>query len=147
MKEELPLIIIVCTGNSCRSQMAHAFLERALDGRARVESAGSAPAGYVHPLAIRVMAEQGYDLSEAKSQHVNEFHVDEKSVVVTVCDNAREDCPCLSTAVCYHWEFDDPARVEGTEAEELSAFRRIRDQIKEVFLSRLDQLILRREAI
>jgi arsenate reductase len=137
---ELPLILIVCTGNSCRSQMAQAFLSKALAGRARVDSAGSDPAGYVHPRAIQVMQEKGFDLSEAKSQHIEEFDRNDIALVVTVCSNAKEDCPCLSSTQCYHWEFADPADSTGNEDEILTEFRRIRDEIENVFMSRLDQL-------
>ena len=140
MDIQLPLILIVCTGNSCRSQMAQAFLSKALAGRARVDSAGSDPAGYVHPCAIQVMQEKGFDLSEAKSQHIEEFDKNDIAVVVTVCNNAREDCPSLSPTECYHWEFADPADATGSKDEILTEFRRIRDQIEDVFMSRLDQL-------
>lgn len=140
MDIQLPLILIVCTGNSCRSQMAQAFLSKALAGRARVDSAGSDPAGYLHPCAIQVMQEKGFDLSEAKSQHIEEFDKNDIAVVVTVCNNAREDCPSLSPTECYHWEFADPADATGSKDEILTEFRRIRDQIEDVFMSRLDQL-------
>ncbi|MFT5881859.1 MAG: arsenate reductase [Crocinitomicaceae bacterium] len=141
MDIQLPLILVVCTGNSCRSQMAHAFLSKALAGRARVDSAGSDPAGYVHPFAIQVMQEKGFDLSAAKSQHIEEFDKNDISVVVTVCSNARVDCPCLPSTQCYHWEFADPADATGNEDEILSEFRRIRDEIENVFMSRLDKLV------
>ena len=140
MDIQLPLILIVCTGNSCRSQMAQAFSSKALAGHARGDSAGSDPAGYLHPCAIQVMQEKGYDLSEAKSQHIEEFDKNDIAVVVTVCNNAREDCPSLSPTECYHWEFADPADATGSKDEILTEFRRIRDQIEDVFMSRLDQL-------
>ncbi len=141
MDPRLPLILVVCTGNSCRSQMAHAFLAKALTGVARVGSAGSSPSGYVHPYAIQVMREKGYDLSKAKSQHIEEFDKGDVAVVVTVCSNARDNCPCMDSTQCYHWEFEDPADATGSEDEILAEFRRIRDQIEDVFLSRLDQLV------
>jgi arsenate reductase len=141
MEEKLPLILVVCTGNSCRSQMAHAFLSKALAGVARVESAGSEPSGYVHPVAVQVMAEKGYDLSKAESQHVDQFTDEPIAAVVTVCSHARDKCPCMTSSVCYHWEFEDPADAKGSELDVLNAFRSIRDQIEKVFLSRLDMLL------
>lgn len=146
MNIDLPLILVVCTGNSCRSQMAQAFLAKALKGKARVESAGSAPSGYVHPKAIEVMAEKGYDLSNAQSQHLDEFTKGEIDAVVTVCSNARDNCPCMPSTRCYHWEFEDPAEAKGSEEEVLDVFREIRDQIEQVFLSRLDQLLPNEQA-
>ena len=121
--------------------MAHAFLAKALEGRARVGSAGSCPSGYVHPKAIEVMAEKGYDISAHKSQHLDAFSADSIDVVVTVCSNARDNCPCMASTLCFHWEFEDPAEVVGTEEVVLNAFRFIRDQIEELFLSRFDQLL------
>lgn len=121
--------------------MAHAFLAKALEGKARVNSAGSDPSGYVHPKAIEVMAEKGYDISAHKSQNLDEFCKEEVSVVVTVCSNARDNCPCLASTLCYHWEFEDPADATGTEEQVLNAFREIRDQIEGVFLSRLELLV------
>lgn len=121
--------------------MAQAFLEKALTGVARVESAGSSPSGYVHPMAIQVMAEKGYDLSNAESQHINKFAAEPISAVVTVCSHARDKCPCMTTEVCYHWEFDDPANAKGLEADVLDVFRNVRDQIEMVFLSRLELLL------
>ena len=143
MDTQLPLILVVCTGNSCRSQMAHAFLAKALTGVARVDSGGASPSGYVHPYAIQVMREKGYDLSNAKSQHVEEFDKGDIAVVVTVCSNARDNCPCMASTLCYHWEFEDPADATGSESDRLAEFRRIRDQIEDVFLSSLDQLVPR----
>lgn len=121
--------------------MAHAFLARALEGHARVGSAGSSPSGYVHPKAIAVMAENGYDISQHESQHLDAFSSEHIDVVVTVCSNARDNCPCMASTRCFHWEFEDPADAEGTEEEVLNAFRSIRDQIEELFLSRLDLLV------
>ena len=121
--------------------MAHAFLARALDGRARVGSAGSSPSGYVHPKAIEVMAEKGYDISTHESQSLDAFSSEHIDVVVTVCSNARDNCPCMASTLCFHWEFEDPADAVGTEEEVLNEFRVIRDQIEELFLSRLDQLV------
>jgi arsenate reductase len=121
--------------------MAHAFLAKALAGKARVESAGADPSGYVHPKAIEVMRERGFDLSNHKSQHVDEFTNGPIEAVVTVCSNARDNCPCMPSTRCYHWEFEDPADARGSDEEVLEAFRKVRDQIEQVFLSRVDQLL------
>jgi arsenate reductase len=94
-------------------------------------SAGSKPVGYVHPLAIQVMTESGYDISANRSKHVDEFRDQAFDVVVTVCDSARETCPILAGAVkTLHWPFDDPAHATGSDAEKLAVFRRVRDEIK-----------------
>ena len=125
-------VLILCTGNSCRSQMAEA-LWRA-HGRSKWDafSAGSNPAGYVHPLAINVMKEIGYDLSSNRSKHVSEFVDQPFDLVLTVCDSARETCPILPGAVkTLHWPFEDPAQTDGSHEEKLAVFRRVRDEIKE----------------
>lgn len=131
---ETPLVLILCTGNSCRSQMAEAILREAAQGTLRVASAGSNPAGYVHPLAIRVMLELGFDLSRNDSQHVDEFLHENVETVIAVCDGANRDCPAFpGQSHHYCWTFDDPAKVEGSEEEKLAAFRRVRDEINRVF--------------
>lgn len=147
MNRDLPLILVVCTGNSCRSQMAHAFLARALEGKARVESAGSKPSGYVHPKAIQVMQEKGYDLTTHESENLDLYLSQSITTCVTVCGNAKEECPCMPSTICYHWEFQDPADATGTEEEVLGVFRAIRDEIEEVFMGRLDQLLPDGESI
>lgn len=125
-------VLILCTGNSCRSQMADGWW-RQLGGPAwRVHSAGSHPAGYVHPLAIRVMAEADVDISANRSKHVREFLAEDIDLVVTVCDHARESCPVLPGAKqLLHWPFDDPVHTIGSEAKRLDAFRKTRDLIRE----------------
>ncbi len=124
-------VLILCTGNSCRSQMAEGIW-RALGGTDWEScSAGSNPAGYVHPLALRVLGEAGIDLPDARSKHVSEFQNQRFDMIVTVCDSAKESCPVLPGAGrTVHWPFDDPAHTTGTEAERLVAFRRVRDEIK-----------------
>ena len=99
-----------------------------------VQSAGSNPAGYVHPLAIRVMKEIGIDISGHRSKHLNEFLQQPIETVITVCGNADQACPIFPGQVHrYHWGFDDPAHATGSEEEKLAVFRRVRDEMKRVF--------------
>lgn len=129
-----PCILILCTGNSCRSQMAEGILRRALGGGFRVESAGSHPSGSVQPLAIRAMAEIGIDISGHHSKHLNEFLTDEVETVITVCGNADQACPAFPGQLNrHHWGFDDPVHSQGTEEERMVEFRRARNQIRLVF--------------
>ncbi len=129
-----PVILILCTGNSCRSHLAEGILRRALGPGFRVESAGSKPAGYVHPLAARVMGEIGIDLSTHRSKHLDEFLTQDVETVITVCGNADQACPMFPGQVNrHHWGFDDPAHATGTEEEQLAVFRRVRDEIRRVF--------------
>jgi len=129
-----PTILILCTGNSCRSHLAEGILQRALGDGFRVVSAGSNPAGYVHPLGIKAMAEIGIDISGHTSKHLNEFLEDQVETVITVCGNADQACPTFP-GQCnrHHWPFDDPAHATGTEEEQLAVFRRVRDEIRAVF--------------
>ena len=125
-------VLILCTGNSCRSQMAEAIWNRSGGDQWQAESAGSRPAGYVHPLAVQVMHEIGTDISQYRSKSLDEYRDASLDLVVTVCDSARESCPALPGAVeMLHWPFDDPADASGNEAEKLDAFRRVRDEIAE----------------
>jgi len=129
-----PLILVLCTGNSCRSHLAEGILREALGGAYRVASAGSDPVGYVHPLAVRVMAEIGIDLSAHASKHAGEFLDQGVETVITVCGNADQACPYYPGLVNrHHFPFDDPARATGTEEERLAVFRRVRDEIQAVF--------------
>jgi arsenate reductase len=129
-----PLVLILCTGNSCRSHLAEGILRVAAGDTIRVASAGSKPAGYVHPLAVRAMQEIGIDISGHHSKHLNEFLAQPVETVITVCGNADQACPIFPGQVNrYHWGFDDPAHATGTEDEQLSVFRRVRDEIRRVF--------------
>jgi len=129
-----PTVLILCTGNSCRSQMAEAFLHAAAGDLVEVHSAGSKPAGFVHPLAIKVMAEVGIDLSRARSKPLTEFVQTPVQTVITVCSQADQDCPIFPGQVHRHrWPFDDPAKATGSEAEVLAVFRRGRNEIRRVF--------------
>jgi arsenate reductase (thioredoxin) len=129
-----PSVLILCTGNSCRSHMAEGVLRAAAGDVVDVFSAGSKPAGYVHPLAIAVMREIGLDLSGHTSKHMNEFLQRPVTTVVTVCGNADQACPVYPGQVNrHHWRFDDPAHATGSEEEVLREFRRVRDEIRRVF--------------
>jgi len=139
-----PTILILCTGNSCRSHLAEGILRRALGADFRVASAGSKPAGYVHPLAIEAMAEIGIDISAHRSKHLEEFLNQDVETVITVCGNADQACPMFPGQVNrHHWGFDDPAHATGTHEEQMAVFRRVRDEIRRVFeayaAGRLDQ--------
>lgn len=129
-----PTILILCTGNSCRSHLAEGILRRALGEGYEVQSGGSKPAGYVHPLAVEAMAEIGIDISGHRSKHLNEFLKQEVETVVTVCANADQECPVFPGQVNrHHWGFDDPAHATGTQEERMAVFRRVRDEIRRVF--------------
>ncbi len=131
---EKPLVLVLCTGNSCRSHLAEGILRAASGGLFNVASAGSKPSGYVHPLSIKVMQEIGIDISAHHSKHLSEFLSVPVETVVTVCGNADQACPMFPGQVNrYHWGFDDPAHATGTEEEQLAVFRRVRDQIRAVF--------------
>ena len=129
-----PTVLILCTGNSCRSHLAEGILRAAAGDILNVQSAGSKPAGYVHPLAIKAMAEIGIDISAHRSKHMNEFFNQPVHTVITVCGNADQACPVFpGQAERHHWPFDDPAHAKGSEAEQLTVFRRVRDEIRAKF--------------
>jgi arsenate reductase len=129
-----PSVLILCTGNSCRSHMAEGILRAAAGDLVDVFSAGSKPAGYVHPKAIEVLAEIGIDISAHTSKHMNEFLTRTITTVITVCGRADQLCPVYpGQAHRHHWGFDDPAHATGTEEEILAEFRRVRDEIRLVF--------------
>lgn len=129
-----PTILILCTGNSCRSHLAEGILQKALGDDYDVHSAGSKPAGYVHPLAVKIMQEIGIDISGHRSKHLEEFRQQQVETVITVCGNADQACPSFpGQANRYHWGFDDPAHATGSEEEKMAVFRRVRDEIRKVF--------------
>jgi arsenate reductase len=129
-----PLILILCTGNSCRSHLAEGLLRAAAGDLLEVASAGSKPAGYVHPLSIEVMKEVGIDISSHHSKHMDEFLSRSVETVITVCGNADQACPMFPGQLNrHHWGFDDPAHATGTREEQLLVFRRVRDEIRRVF--------------
>jgi arsenate reductase len=127
-------ILILCTGNSCRSQMAEAFL-KSFDPTLEVSSAGTNPSSRVHPKAIQVMNEVGISLDGAFPKNVDRFINEPFDYVITVCDNAKETCPVFVGHVKHrlHIGFDDPAEAQGTDEEVLAVFRRVRDEIREKF--------------
>ena len=129
-----PLILILCTGNSCRSHLAEGILRAAVGEAAEVASAGSDPAGYVHPMAVEVMKEIEIDISAHTSKHLDEFLQREVHTVITVCGNADQACPIFpGQAEKHHWPFDDPAKAAGSEEEIRAVFRRVRDEIRAKF--------------
>jgi arsenate reductase len=123
-------VLILCTGNSARSQMAEGLLRHDAGDRFDVESAGTKP-GTVRPEAIAAMNELGIDISAHRSKHVDEFNGQRFDYVITVCDNARESCPVFfGNATRLHHSFDDPAGLAGSERERLALFRRVRDELR-----------------
>ena len=123
-------VLMLCTGNSARSQMAEGFLRYIAGDRYDVFSAGVAPS-HVRPEAIEVMSELGIDLSTHRSKSVDEFAGQRFDYVITVCDNAAENCPVFpGSTKRIHWSFDDPAGVTGSEEDRLAAFRHSRDEIR-----------------
>lgn len=136
-------ILVLCTGNSCRSQMAEGFFRHFGSDRVEVFSAGLEPKG-VHPVAIKVMAEGGIDISKQTSNHVSEYIGQTFDYVITVCDNAAERCPTFpGNTPRLHWSFEDPAGATGTEEAVLEVFRRVRTEIESRILSWLSEIPLR----
>ena len=131
MSEAQPSILILCTGNSCRSQMAEALMKHFGGDRFEAFSAGSIPAGYVHPLAISTMREMGIDISGNESKSLDIYLREPWDMVVTVCDDAKEACPFFPGGkLRAHWGFEDPAKFEGTPHEKQEFFRKIAKEIE-----------------
>ncbi len=127
-------VLILCTGNSCRSHMAEGILRHVAGDLFEVHSAGAKPAGYVHPLAIEVLKEIGIDVSGHTSKHLDQFLDAGIQTIITVCGNANEACPVFPGKVTrYHWGFEDPPHAARPGEEAIEAFRRIRDEIAKVF--------------
>ncbi len=123
-------ILVLCTGNSCRSQIAEGYLKHFAKDKAEVYSAGIETHG-VNPKAIAVMKEDGIDISSHRSNNINEYRNIDFDYVITVCDNAKEQCPAFpSKAKKIHYNFPDPAKATGTEEEIMQQFRNVKDQIK-----------------
>ena len=123
-------VLILCTGNSARSQMGEGLLRHDAGDRFTVESAGTKPSS-VRPEAIAVMKEVGIDITSHRSKHVDEFAGRDFDYVLTVCDNAKETCPVFfGRATRLHYSFNDPAAVEGSEERRLAAFRQVRDELR-----------------
>ena len=127
-------ILILCTGNSCRSQMAHGFL-KSFDNSLTVRSAGTEPAAQINPKAVQVMQEAGIDISQHTPHLVDEYLKEEWDYVITVCDQANETCPAFLGKVKtrLHIGFEDPSSATGTEEFVMSEFRRIREEIRTRF--------------
>ena len=127
-------ILIICTGNTCRSQMAEGFL-KSFDKKLEVFSAGTAAEGRVNPFAVKVMKEAGIDISSQKPESVDLYLADSFDYVITVCDGAKEVCPVFTGNVKHriHIGFEDPASARGSEKEVLPVYRKVRDQIKQAF--------------
>jgi len=127
-------ILIVCTGNTCRSQMAEGFL-RSFDPGLQVYSAGTKAEGIVNPFAVKAMAEIGIDISEQDPEPVTRYLDREFDFVITVCDGARETCPIFTGTVknSLHIGFEDPAAAKGSEEEVMPVYRKVRDEIKSEF--------------
>ncbi|MCX2478193.1 arsenate reductase ArsC [Pedobacter sp. MC2016-15] len=123
-------VLVLCTGNSCRSQLAEGFLRHFAGNNANIYSAGIEVHG-LNPKAVKVMAESGIDISGHTSNHVDEYADIKFDYVITVCDNAKESCPFFPTqAQKLHYDFPDPAKATGTEEEIMNEFRRVSDMIK-----------------
>lgn len=128
-----PSVLIVCIGNSCRSQLAEGLLRSAAGDRVEVFSAGARPAGFVQPKAIQVLKEIGIDISHHRSKHLNEFIDRDINVVITVCGE-NDACPVFPGQVTrHHWPFSDPSHAVGSDEQITAEFRRSRDEIKRVF--------------
>jgi len=122
-------ILVLCTGNSCRSQMAEGLINHYFKDKYQAFSAGIKPST-VNPYAVKTMAEMGVDISKNISKSIEVFKNETFDIVITVCDNAKESCPAyFGKAVKYHWPFEDPAEAAGSEEEILKAFRNVRDAI------------------
>ena len=132
-------VLFLCTGNSCRSQMAEGWLRHLASNRFEISSAGTNPVG-LNPGAVEAMKESGVDISTHRSKHLNEFAGVRFDYVVTVCDRAKETCPIFPGArTVLHWSFDDPAHAAGSADERRAVFRRIRDEIGEQILKFLQR--------
>jgi arsenate reductase len=126
-------VIIICTGNSIRSQMAEGFF-RKYKSNWEINSAGTNPKG-LNPLSVKVMLEKGIDISSNKSKSINKFLGEKFDYIITVCDNAKENCPYFPGGAKYiHWSFSDPASTVGTEEERINVFRKVRDEIEKKIL-------------
>lgn len=126
-----PKILVLCTGNSCRSQIAEGYLRQFVNGKADIYSAGIETHG-VNPRAIATMKEDGIDISTHTSNNVNEYTNIEFDYVITVCDNAKENCPYFPAKIkMFHHNFPDPAKAKGTEQEIINEFRKVREMVKE----------------
>jgi len=133
-------VLILCTGNSCRSQIGEALINTKMADTWQAYSAGTEPSGYVHPKALQALEEIGIQ-HEGHSKHINDLPTNDFDAVITVCDDAAENCPVwLGRGVRKHIGFPDPAKAEGTEEEIMAVFREVRDNIDQQVLSYLKTL-------
>ena len=133
-------VLFLCTGNSCRSQMAEAIVNHSLSETWEAYSAGTEPAGYTHPLAIKALAEIGIK-HDGESKHTDIYREKRFDLVITVCGDAEENCPVwLGSGIRTHMGFPDPAKAEGTEEEQMVFFRDVRDNLREDILDYLKSL-------
>ena len=124
-------VLFLCTGNSCRSQMAEGLVKHYLSKEWKAFSAGTEPSGYVHPMAVQAMAELGIDISKQESKSTEKFRRKRLDMVITVCDDAAENCPVwLGEGEVAHISFPDPAKANGTDEEKMEVFRAVRDDIR-----------------
>ena len=130
-------ILFLCTGNSCRSQMAEGFAKKILPKNMEIFSAGIEPKR-IHPMAVKVMQEIGVDISHQKSKNISEIPLDKIDIVITLCGDAAERCPIFPGKVeRIHWEIEDPAKAQGSDKEIAIVFRKVRDIIKSYIISYL----------
>lgn len=123
-------VLFLCTGNSCRSQMAEGFVKKMLSKDLNIFSAGLEPKG-IHPMAVKVMQEIGLDISRQKSKNISEIPIGEIDIVITLCGDAAERCPVfLGKVKRIHWELEDPAKAQGSKEEIIKIFQKVRDKIK-----------------
>jgi arsenate reductase (thioredoxin) len=136
-------ILILCTGNSCRSQMAQSFLQ-SFDKRNQVFSAGTSPASKINPNAVKVMDEIGIHIGKNIPKNVNQYINEDWDYVITVCDDANETCPYFPGKVKHrlHFGFQDPSKAKGSEEFIISEFRRIRDEIKNSFFKFYNEFLI-----
>lgn len=139
--EKIRRVLFLCTGNSCRSQLAEAIVNARAGDAWQASSAGTRPAGFVHPLAIRALQEIGIDARAARSKSVDGLHGKEFDLVVTVCDQAAEECPIwLGSGKRIHLGFPDPAKAEGSQEEKMEAFRSVRNEMEKKVLSLMETI-------
>jgi arsenate reductase len=132
-------VLFLCTGNSCRSQMAEGLVNHYLGDRWEAFSAGTRPSGYVHPLAVRAMAELEIDISAYRSKSTDEYRDVAFDRVITVCDHAAKNCPAwLGKGIVTHIGFPDPAAADGSEEEQMAVFRHVRDGLRDQVLAYLE---------
>jgi len=132
-------VLFLCTGNSCRSQMAEGLVNHLLGQTWKAFSAGTEPSGYVHPLSVRAMAELGIDISFYWSKSTDEFRDVSFDRVITVCDHAAQNCPAwLGEGIVQHIGFPDPAKADGTDEERMIVFRQVRDGLRDQVIAYLN---------